>query len=206
MMNTLQINLPNMAAALATVRFSCRHPLVKRMLWTLLAFAGVELIIMSAFWLPVHKQYDQTEQAISVTYKEAAQRQSLAATAQAVSEARKQLDSVEKKFTENWNQASLVANLADLAKQHHVTIIDQRYTQQQSEEDASLPYTKITQDLLVEGRYPELRKFIAGISRLPALNIIKSISMERTGKNALVKTWLKIDTLSGKPEAEKVDQ
>lgn len=175
------------------------HPLVKLCGASALLSLLLCLLVVTQLWYPAHKQVMQVEYK---TQKLETEMRALIAQQQLAQQYRETLKAVlalENKLEADTTQARLINNLNALAKRHRVSLISDSSSEGRRR-GAIMP---LLQDVVIEGRYPGVRRLIQGIDQLPTWTVVQEIIIAAEQKNsATVVGTLKLVTYRQATQAQ----
>jgi Tfp pilus assembly protein PilO len=176
----------------APLRYYLRHPGVRVGLWTGAAFA-VLAAVLAALWWPGERSRRALEDDIEARRAEIVQMRERDQVARAYEQARGGVESLETKLAYAATQAQQVADLAQLARQHGVSLISQAYEESTRKNEPPRLYTELT----VQGSYRALDSFITGLPQLPSWTEAQDIVIERAHDSGVVKGRMRLVTYRG---------
>lgn len=172
--------------AIAAIRenfyFSLRHPQLRSSLLllmiTLLFLVGTGVF----YWWPARSSAEHVRTQIENKRQEIFRLELSARLAQVSGRAAQQVAQIENKLDASITQASLVKNLAALARKHNVKIISEAYEEGKSEDG----YTPLVHTLTLQAGYPQIRGLFSGLQSLPSFTILREATLaQSTGVNAV---------------------
>jgi Tfp pilus assembly protein PilO len=170
--------------------FSLRVPFVR---FSLMLFFVTLLLLISVvvfYWWPAKDSLESTNASIELKNQEilkAALNEDIAKTS---NQAAKQIALIESKLDASSTQASLVKDLADLARKNNVKIISESYEEAKSVDG----YTPLTHALTVQAEYSQLRRFISDLQDLSSFTIVREANIARSKDDSALKAQLHLIT------------
>jgi hypothetical protein len=180
--------------AIAAVRedflFSLRHPRLRSTL--LLLMTTLFLLVGTGvfYWWPARNSAEHVRTQIEDKRQEIFRLESSARLAQASGRAAQQVAQIENKLDASVTQASLVKNLAALARKHNVKIISEAYEEGKSEDG----YTPLVHTLTLQAGYPQIRGLLSGLQSLPSFTILQEATIGQSPGGAAVRAQLSLIT------------
>lgn len=174
------------------LRYYLRHPAVRGGLWSAAAFA-VLATVLATMWWPGERSRRELEQNIESRRAGIVQMREREQVARAFDQARGGVESLETKLAYAATQAQQVADLAQLARKHGVTLISQAYEESTRKNEPPRLYTELT----VQGSYRALDNFITGLPQLPSWTEAQDIVIERAHDSGVVKGRMRLVTYRG---------
>jgi hypothetical protein len=160
-------------------RDAWKHPKVRRASGAALAFAGVDLLILAAFWMPAAWEHHRLEKALEDDRNaklEASQAREFVLGYVRLS---RLAEILEAKWKTPVTQAGLVESLTRTAALHRLKVLSQDF------DEKSLPEggTALEQNLSLSGDYASLREFLGSLESLPTLTVVSQARLERVGSS-----------------------
>jgi Tfp pilus assembly protein PilO len=174
---------------LQEMRYAMRHPLVKNGVRVMIAGTVIFLGALTLWWSAL-----RTDNAIKIEIAEKNKllvyiRQSDELVRQ-YAQNQKMLPSLETKLTQRITQSQLVGMLNNLSRENNVHIISENYEEDQTDSGESI----ILADIVVQGRYQNTKKFLSGVTALPAWTEMRDVRMESVSGKGTIKSRLRIAT------------
>ena len=180
------------------LRYYFRHPGVRAALW-----AGSALALMAAvlvvLWWPGERRRSELERHIEARRADIVQMREREQVARAFELARGGVQSLETKLAYAATQAQQVADLAQLARKHGVSLLAQAYEESARQNEAPRLYTELT----VQGSYRSLDNFIADLPQLPSWTEAQDVVIERARESNVVKGRVRLVTYRGTRSASE---
>jgi Tfp pilus assembly protein PilO len=168
---------------LADLRYSARHPWARAGAWA----CGCALVAFAAWW-PEQREQAALEEAIVSQRRTLVDARRTEELARAYLQARKEIAALDRKLGHAATQAQLVQDFARLARRHGVRIVSETY-----EEGRGVQPT-LSAELAVQGAYPALRDFVAGLAGLPTWSEVHEVRIESARGAKLQKGRVRIVT------------
>jgi Tfp pilus assembly protein PilO len=172
---------------LADLRYSARHPWARAGAWA----CGCALVAAGAAfaaWWPEQREQAALEEAIVSQRRTLVDARRTEELARAYLQARKEIAALDRKLGHAATQAQLVQDFARLARRHGVRIVSETY-----EEGRGVQPT-LSAELAVQGAYPALRDFVAGLAGLPTWSEVHEVRIESARGAKLQKGRVRIVT------------
>ena len=174
------------------LRYYLRHPAVRAAVWTCAALAVLATVLASLWW-PGERSRRALVQNIEARRAEIVQMRQREQVARAFGLARSGVESLETKLAYAATQAQQVADLAQLARKHGVSLISQAYEESSRRNEPPRLYT----DLTVQGSYRALDNFITDLPQLPSWTEAQDVVIERAHDGGVVKGRMRLVTYRG---------
>ncbi len=167
-----------------------KHPAVKRAAWALLGMAGLDLLLLAAFFGPAAWRHARLEDEIAGERRSRLEGMRGEETASDYARLSKAAMVLEGKWRRNADQAGLVESLGRLSAQCGLKVVSQDFIVTDSKGGGKI----FKQNLSLAGGYPGLRKFLRGTDNLPNLTVVERARFERAsdkgdGVRATLELW-----------------
>lgn len=172
------------------LRYLARHPRVRMAALAALVGTALLLLAMAAYWWPARLATQSLTGELDHFRRIAHDKRYSAELAIAVQRVAAQVGEVEKKLDQQAVQSHLVQHLSQLTKQHGLRILSSSYDEGKAQDG----FQPMTHELTVQGSYPGLRGFLAGIPELPTLTVIDECSITRGREGGGLKATLLLRT------------
>lgn len=173
------------------VRISLRHPVVRLGLGAGGVGVLLALVVAGSQWWPVYHHAENLKIKIDLTRRQAVERSYGAQLSKIYARTAEQITEIEKKLNTPTVQVSLLDHLNQLARKHGVRILSESY----EEGKAQSGYAPLFHEITLQGRYPQLRKFLLDTGSLPTLSVVQEAALNRgDGAGRSIKAQLRIVT------------
>jgi len=175
------------------------QPMIKSMC-VLLLVATISLSgVMAIYWWPANQSYRNIEQKrvdLMRDVKHAIEAELITENYRA---SKATITELEERLESDTRQATLVNNLATLAKRNNIKITSESF----EEGKKKSAYYPLYQDIQLEGSYASLRSFLLGVGQLQTWTIALETNMQRLHKQpGIIKARLKLVTYRKSKESK----
>jgi len=162
----------------SSLQLAIRQPALRTSIRHLAIALGVFVGVFVFFWAPT-KYNDQTlKQRIYDTRMNVVAQLQASEIEQAYHQAQSAWTKYDPADQHPLKQADLIAELAALAHNNHLSIVRQSFDKKQTDDGI----TTLRQQLQVVGAYHNLKRFLYGLQSLSTWTMVKEARIEKTGK------------------------
>lgn len=172
-----------------------RHAALRRLALAFAASVALCLLAALAFWYPAWRQGDALRAQVSEQEAAIKARRLARSENQAALQARGRLAQIDERLSRPVGQARLMNAINTLAQQHKLKLVEQKSDQNGAAIVGAEDYTVTRHELLLSGRYPDMRAWLHGLRELPGFVIVRHFHMERDKRGKGVRMTVKFDTI-----------
>lgn len=172
-----------------------RHRLIKRLAMGFAGSLALCLLASLLFWYPswhetrsLQAQTGELEQQIKALRR--TQQQSAAAV-----KAGTRLADIEQRLAQPASQATMMGAINTLSRKHKVKLVEQKSDQDGARIDGAEGFSITRHELLLSGRYADIRAWLRGLETLPGFVIVRHFHMERNKQGRSIRMTVKFDTI-----------
>lgn len=156
------------------IRFAGRHPAVRMgLLSVALGFALLGIGLM--FWLPAHFKNTSLENDVQAQREVIARNEQNTKFSSLYARSKKTFHAINRKLNRKHSQSEHVKQLDKMLRNRRITVVNEVYDSEKS----SGGYTKLSQELSVQGDYADLRRFLVELDNLPSWTIVQDLRIEK---------------------------
>lgn len=179
-----------LAAIREALLFSFRHPIVRAGIAGFAVSVILLVFVGTFYWLPAKGAEESLRIRVDDKRREIFNADFSARLAQVSGHAALQVEQIERKLNASATQATLVQNLAALARQHNVRVVSEAYEEGKTGDG----YSTFVHGLTLQAPYPAIRSFIAGLQGLPTFTVVQRAVLGGTSSSSDVKVQLDMIT------------
>lgn len=182
--------MTNWKMLVLSIRFSGRHPLVRVALFSVLVgFISLAVVLMA--WAPAHLKNAKLENDVNTQREIISKAEYNKKFSSLYARSKKTFHAINKKLNKQHSQSEHVKQLDKMLQKRRIRVVNEVY----DSEKTPGGYTKLSQELSVQGDYGDLRRFIIELDGLPSWTIIQELRIEKLNSySSKIKAVLKMAT------------
>lgn len=156
------------------VRYGMRHPRLRLACYASGATLVLGIGVVAGYWWPAARAHASLQRDIATARQAVVAAMSAHEVKQAYEEAAKALPAIEQKLSRGREQSDVVDQLNRLARRRGIRIVSESY----EEGKAKTAYVPLYLDLVLQGSYAEMRRFLTDVATLSAWGEIQEARVE----------------------------
>lgn len=175
---------------LIALRYAGRHAGIRL---ALLCLSGSLLLLLlsTAIWGPLYYRYSGLQHEVQAMISTMAEHEKNRKFSSIYARSKQSMHEISLKLNRKLNQSEHVKQLDKMLRDRRINVINEVY----DSEKLTQGYTRLSQELLLQGGYKELRQFLMDLDSLPSWTVVQEIRIEKnTASGANIKAGLKMVT------------